>query len=193
MGWISGVKSTVTGWINQVYSVVSGWLNTVYSTVTTWVNNAIETARAVAQDLIAFAIANLTGFIETIRSYLFGLIQDIYPWVMMYFDSARQYALDLINPLLVCLAPIQVLLSIFTPERAQEILTIIDQIKANLLTFIQNPLGYIASLLWDNFVTILCHTLAAALGTTKYELPARPDLGIPGQDIQSGNGGHGVP
>jgi murein DD-endopeptidase MepM/ murein hydrolase activator NlpD len=77
---------------------------------------------------------------------------------------------------------------IFSVDNYNKLKTFLTSFYESMLIFFQDPLGFILSVIWGNFVNYACWAVAYALGSIETQLPPIPSWGI----NDSGSGGDGI-
>lgn len=157
------IEPNITDVRDYILSVIE-WLNDRYTLLQTSFDNLPNTI----SDIITNFIGDIYNGYNYLKDEVLGYINDI-----------RTFDLPLIN---VSIADIQneqlglrdLVLGQLAPD-IQELRNLYNTTKDKLVAFLDNPAGFILDLLWGVILSYLCYLLGYGLGSTKYELPPKPN------------------
>lgn len=141
------------GIIGYLQSIVNNFIASVNNTITNVFNNVVAWAMGKYDAWIASIAANLNAFIAT---HL--------PEILAFLDFKRKYDAWLSD-----------VMTKITGFDLSQLMQHYNNTKGAVTMFASNPLGFILDLLWTQGITFICYLLGYGLGSTIYQLPAKPN------------------
>jgi murein DD-endopeptidase MepM/ murein hydrolase activator NlpD len=158
-GWITTQVKAIWNGILAALSTAENWAAAVINTAITWTSTQINNA-------IAWAEAQLIQLDATLTAWATNLV-----------NAARQEAQNLFAPLLPLIYSVAQLLALANPVNFSNLVTFSQGVYSSLLTFFDDPVGFILSLIWPQIIEFVSFALAYALGATGTTLPPVPQWG----------------
>lgn len=158
-------------WSDQVMSSLRYWVKHRIAEVSIWLQGRIEGARSLA--VTAYNEASRAW--ENVRSRVYQELSQsavsLRSWSLTKLDAA----LKPFSWVTAAKEGILRLTALFSEERRQRLILVLDDYFAFLLALATRPLQTILSFVQPIFLELLTFTIAYALGTEEAELPAWPD------------------
>ncbi len=180
---INGVKAWVTGLYNylvsltvQVFNDVSSYARHLYNDAVNLINSLINGAYSYAVDLYHRAINAVNEAIAYVLA-----------WASDRVRAARDYVIDLFDPLLALKPYINTLLMLTDRNTVNKLITFVQSLYGQVVGFFNDPLGFILGLIWTQAVTFFCFVLGYGMGSVNATLPPVPVWG------KGGGGGGPIP
>lgn len=153
--FVGGVTNDILTWVEEQLQGLLDWVEATFGPVWDWVLEQVN-----------IVLATVTGWIDEVRNFALGLINDVMAWVT-----------DQYNALYNLVTTIWSMVTGSNPAGTPL-----------LLTFLADPLGFIAAHLWAIFIEVFCYAIGHGLGTVIYTLPDKPEWS--GGGLEGGTGGN---
>ena len=156
-----------------------------------WVSAQIQAIRlGVAEDIrglfdwVSYQINNLGSFnFDWINDY----INEVYSFIISVPDQIRDFVYNVAGEFTNYLfnafewingikERIIQLINIFTNGFINNLLDLVNKWYPLFVSFFDDPVKFLYDLFWPSFLIFLNYIIAYALGTVKYDLPAKPDF-----------------
>ena len=162
--------NNLVGWANSQFTAIVNALNTGFANASDWAATQINL-------VYAWVITQINTAIGGIESWAAGLVKDAKADLANLIQGAKTDVTNLFKPLLPLETNVQNLLALSDPTLVNNILTFFKGGLSSLVSFVDDPVGFILSLVWPQFIQFLSFALAYALGTTQNPLPPPPPWG----------------
>ena len=147
-----------------------------------WLLDKIDTVRATIKPYVDAATVIWNAFLINVRSDIERWTSSLIDGVKALFHVADTFLQEQINNVTKIIPGLRNLLDFFSPGNLTKLSSILQNGYQTIVIFSQDPIGYLFGILWDNFIEFASFCIAYALGTTKYDLPPRPNWRTPGRD-----------
>lgn len=170
--WRSYITNDVRNGFVSWYNSVLTWASPKFDAITSRISQAIIDVQGVLSARLNQTRSDLTTLIETVRTSLTSAIQSN----ILHIATLITY----VNTIKI---PLTKQFEFWSDGLITKAGDFFNRGYVFLDGFMQNPSGYIMSIIWSNFTDLLCYGIALGLGTDKYALPDTPDW------LNSGGGG----
>lgn len=161
-----GINSSINWLQSQISELRSGLIEDM-TALSDWVEWKISQIGDFTADVFWSAIDDIRSIVYAIRDRATYLVDSAIATVYDFINNSFAWILSLRDDLTR-------LLSVFSPNLIQSILSFFGGQLNTVLSFIDNPLDFILDIISPKFISFLCYVLAWALGTTASELPHTP-------------------
>lgn len=159
---VQGAMSAVQVWIDAAKS----WAWGIVEDAKGYAWNLVEAGKGYAWDLVNW----LNGQATTARDWLRGHLESLINATKAYVMSWARAAVDLVPST-------RNLITALSGTRLGRIVTMVEDFWPTLALLVANPLGFIVGCIKGSFITLLCYSIAYALGTVELDLPPWPVFG----------------
>lgn len=153
--------------LQQLISDVRNGLVEDLTSILDWVEWKFMTLGDFASGLINQALDGVYALLANVQAWVESRLDQGLEWVRTTLFSTFAWLLDIRERILD-------LISVFTKDRLQALITFLTSGLGALTAFISNPVTFILDIIQDQILGFLAYVLAWSLGTTNNELPRTP-------------------
>lgn len=129
------------------------WVQWKFSTLSDYASGLINNISDGIYDYIISVRGELLSVLNGVREWLWSQVNDAFGWLV----NLRERLVNLV--------------SVFTQERLNDLLSFLSNGLHTLTIFFQNPVVFILDVVQEHVLEFLAYVIAWSLGTTIYELP----------------------
>lgn len=157
-------------WANTQFTNIVKALNTGFANATNWTVTQINL-------VYAWVVTQINSMVSGIETWAAGLVKDAKADLTGLIQAGKTDLINLFSPLLPLVKNSSNLVALSEPTLFNNIVTFFKGGLSSLVTFVNDPVGFILSLIWAQFIQFLSYAVAYALGTTETPLPPTPPWG----------------
>jgi hypothetical protein len=175
--YVTGVINDVIAFINDEVTYLSQYASDLFNEVYNYAVTVYNKAMQAVKDAIAWLTTLATNFYNAAVKKIAEAIATVEAWANALLDAAIQAVTNLFKPLLVLKPVLDLLLKLTTGNIVTILISLAQTFYSEIVAFFNDPIGFMLSLIWTQFITFLCYALGYGLGSIKYQLPAIPAWG----------------
>jgi murein DD-endopeptidase MepM/ murein hydrolase activator NlpD len=175
--YISGIINKVYSFINWVKDYANGFATGLYHDAINFANWVYNQASAAIQSAKNYVLAEATRLYYAAVKIINEAIASVRAWVNDFIKASVKVVQDLFSPLLALKPVMNWLLQLTDPKVQPQLITLAQKFYGQIVTFFDDPLGFILGVMWGQFTTFLCFVLGYGLGSVEAQLPPIPIWG----------------
>jgi hypothetical protein len=162
--------NNLISWANTQFTNIVNALNTGFANASNWAATQINL-------VYTWVVTQINSVVSGIETWAAGLVKDARADLTGLIQAGKTDLTNLFGPLLPLVKNVSNLVALSEPTLFNNIVTFFKGGLSSLITFINDPVEFILSLIWIQFIQFLSYALGYAMGSTQTPLPPVPPWG----------------